>query len=77
MGVLQDEGAGGDAEGGVEALVGVGDLDGRCVGRAVRFKGEGELLVDGKVILVGQVDGGVRRVMFLLSRVTEGRAGRR
>ena len=56
--VLQNEAAGGDAEGGVEALVSVGDLDGCVAGEGLGgFEREGELLVGGKVILVGEVDG--------------------
>ena len=44
---------------GVEGLVGVGDLDGGGAREGLAgFEGEGELLVGGEVVLVGEVDGG-------------------
>ena len=56
--VLQDEAAGGDAERGVKALVGVGDFNGAGAREGLAgFEREGELLIDGEVILIGEVDG--------------------
>ncbi len=68
VGVLQDEAAGLDGEGGVEGLVGVGDLElaGAREGRD-GFEREGELLVGGEVVLICKMDGGVFRLADALA----------
>src|ERR1700733_1000533 len=67
--VLQDQAAGGDRECGAKGLVRVGDL---TLGVAWEgwggFQGEGGLRADGKVVLVGEVDGCVYRLPDALAK---------
>ena len=70
--------AGGDGEGGVEGLVGVGDFDLAGAGEGVGgFEREGELLVDGEIVLVGEMDGGVAGLADVLAEEGDGGAGGR
>ena len=76
VGVLEDEGAGGEGELGAEGLVGVGDLyfgvarEG-CGG----FEREGQLLADGEVFVASEADGGIGGVTHVAAEKGEVRPG--
>ena len=73
MWILQNQRACGYAQHGVQRIVGVGDFDLAVAGEGLgRPKRKGELLVDGQVVLVCEMDGRVVRVLDPLAEQNDG-----
>ena len=76
MGVLEDEGSGGNGEVGAQGLVGVRDLDFGVAGEGSGgFEGEGQLLADGEIVVAAEAEGRVGGLAHVAAEQGEVGAG--